>query len=152
MQVECNMCRCRNGRLACTNRRCQDADRDDRRKRSEEDSDEDSKSGSSSKSGKSRGRKPGPITADDPCYGCWDEPPYPVCAPDGHTYLSECFAVHCGGHSAEDLLLGPCSNYVRLLSNHISFNDNIINHVFVATTCIATNATMAFTLYYTGSL
>ena len=123
------MCNCRDGRLTCTDRRCPRSAvlTGTRRRRSHEDEDESSKfvrsKSGTRKSGKSRGRTPGPITSDDPCYGCWDEPPYPVCAPDGHTYISECFAVHCGGRNAEDLLLGPCSNYVRLPFSQLSFSE-----------------------------
>ncbi len=124
------MCNCRDGSLTCTNRRCSPSDGSvigNRRRRSEDDEDgEHSKTGTTSgnskstsgsrKSKKGPGSRSGPITSDDPCYSCSNEPPYPVCAPDGHTYLSECFAVYCGGHDADDLLTGPCSNYVRIYS------------------------------------
>ena len=87
-QVDCNLCTCRRGELACTRRLCED-DEDD------EDDEED----------------PEDVRN---CRACGAMRANPVCGDDGRTYPSRCFAVSCRGLDAEDLTPGPCSSRVRL--------------------------------------
>ncbi len=75
--VDCNMCGCRNGKVTCTNRKCEGDDENE---------------GS--------------------CKSCRKQSRSPVCAPDGLTYYSACYAVNCAGHSPVDLRSGACSSYV----------------------------------------
>ncbi len=77
-EVDCNRCGCRNGKITCTNRKCEDDD----------DSDE------------------------GLCQSCRKQPRSPVCAPDGRTYHSACYAINCLGHLQVDLRRGACASYV----------------------------------------
>ena len=82
LQVDCNICGCRFGRLSCTHRRCD--------------------GGNQTQIENRRAR----------CLRCHFQPRNPVCGPNGRTYASYCHAVECVGLPPVTLLRGPCTDYV----------------------------------------
>lgn len=83
LQVDCNFCGCRFGRLSCTHRHCD---------------------GDNQTQVENRNAR---------CLCCRFKPREPVCGPNGRTYASYCHAVECVGLSPVTLLRGPCTDHVR---------------------------------------
>lgn len=88
LQVDCNICGCRFGRLSCTHRQCDAGNQIQIENR------------------KAR------------CLRCHFQPRNPVCGPNGRTYASYCHAVECVGLPPVTLLRGPCTDYVCPIKYH----------------------------------
>lgn len=88
--MDCNICKCSNGKLFCTRRLCNDDDGGD-------DDDDDMEDASDERI----------------CQACGDLVKEPVCGNDGKSYPSSCFAVNCRGLDSETLTAGSCAIRVR---------------------------------------
>ena len=104
VQLDCNICKCNNGKLFCTRRLCKDDD--------DADGDGDG-DGDGDDNGDSDGDDDTDVSKEKKCQRCGNLEKDQVCGNDGKTYLSRCFAVNCRGLDSDTLTIGSCATRVR---------------------------------------